>query len=313
MVLELCKLCNNEERQLKSISSRWGSWNLSPGETRSNTRQVLFIGAKASIRSLSSRVENRYHDELDVLDDEFQVSNRLTLDNFFSTFVPSALINNSLPIERIDKAVTKLLNSRPRHRVKIRSRQRNTVTGSSKGGLGLKWGERPSKFILGQCRDYTPPWYRYPEISQGWAPPTGADDCEHPPPSARFKRDPLPFGQSSRIPPRWIINQIRIFHTNYFSSVSPPPPLSAVGRGRAVAFAFACCRGAQSLRYFEPFEAPPGQSIPPSPPPPPLRPSNWNGRNVCREFRLGERPFFMIYHRGTRVAVSAPLHVRNWK
>ena len=101
--------------------------------------------------------ENRYHDELDVLDDEFQVSNRLTLDNFFSTFVPSALINNSLPIERIDKAVTKLLNSRPRHRVKIRSRQRNTVTGSSKGGLGLKWGERPSKFILRQCRDYTPP------------------------------------------------------------------------------------------------------------------------------------------------------------
>lgn len=99
--------------------------------------------------------ENRYHDELDVLDDEFQVSNRLALDNFFSTFVPSALINNSLPIERIDKAVTKLLNSRPRHRVKIRSRQRNTVTGSSKGGL--KWGERPSKFILRQCRDYTPP------------------------------------------------------------------------------------------------------------------------------------------------------------
>ena len=99
--------------------------------------------------------ENRYHDELDVLDDE--LSNRLALDNFFFTFVPSALINNSLPIERIDKAVTKLLNSRPRHRVKIRSRQRNTVTGSSKRGLGLKWGERPSKFILGQCRDYTPP------------------------------------------------------------------------------------------------------------------------------------------------------------
>lgn len=38
--------------------------------------------------------ENRYHDELDVLDDE--LSNRLALDNFFSTFVPSALINNSL-------------------------------------------------------------------------------------------------------------------------------------------------------------------------------------------------------------------------
>ena len=154
MVLQLCKLCNNEEWQLKSISSRNGDRETCRRGRRDRIRDKFYL-SEQRLRGLSSLKENRYHDELDVLDDE--LSNRLALDNFFFTFVPSALINNSLPIERIDKAVTKLLNSRPRHRVKIRSRQRNTVTGSSKRGLGLKWGERPSKFILRQCRDYTPP------------------------------------------------------------------------------------------------------------------------------------------------------------
>ena len=153
MVLQLCKLCNNEGRQLKSISSRNGD------------RETCRRGRRDRTRGKEYLSEQRLRFEAYLLARKIDIttnwtfwttnSNRLALDNFFSTFVPSALINNSLPIERIDKAVTKLLNSCPRHRVKIRSRQRNTVTGSSKGGL--KWGERPSKFILRQCRDYTPP------------------------------------------------------------------------------------------------------------------------------------------------------------
>lgn len=84
-------------------------------ETRSNG-QDEFIGAKTSIRFDSIRgpifpPENRYHDQLDGSDNEFQVSNEssrfrelhLTLSRYLLTFVPSSLINNSPlpPIERI--------------------------------------------------------------------------------------------------------------------------------------------------------------------------------------------------------------------